>query len=78
MASMTGSKPPSKSGKTLKNNTKYAVVEENGIIKDINIASDSLEPKSIEAAIELLKGANIKENPSSENQIVNDIISLIY
>ena len=52
--------------------------EENGIIKDINIASDSLEPKSIEAAIELLKGANIKENPSSENQIVNDIISLIY
>lgn len=52
--------------------------EENGIIKDINIASDSLEPKSIEAAIELLKGANIKENPSSQNQIVNDIISLIY
>ena len=52
--------------------------EENGIIKNINIASDSLEPKSIEAAIELLKGANIKENPSSENQIVNDIISLIY
>jgi lipoate-protein ligase A len=52
--------------------------EENGIIKDINIASDSLEPKSIEAAIELLKGANIKENPSSENQIVNDNISLIY
>ena len=52
--------------------------EENGIIKDINIASDSLEPKSIEAAIELLKGANIKENPSSDNQIVNDIISLIY
>ena len=52
--------------------------EENGIIKDIIIASDSLEPKSIEAAIELLKGANIKENPSSENQIVNDIISLIY
>ena len=52
--------------------------EENGIIKDINIASDSLEPKSIEAAIDLLKGANIKENPSSENPIVNDIISLIY
>ncbi|MBO5958138.1 MAG: lipoate--protein ligase [Bacteroidales bacterium] len=52
--------------------------EENGIIKNINIASDSLEPKSIEAAIELLKGANIKEVPSSENPIVNDIISLIY
>lgn len=52
--------------------------EENGIIKDINIASDSLEPKSIEAAIELLKGAKLKEIPSSENQIVNDIINLIY
>ena len=52
--------------------------EENGIIKDINIASDSLEPKPIEAAIELLNAPNIKENPSSENQIVNVIISLIY
>jgi lipoate-protein ligase A len=52
--------------------------EENGIIKDINIASDSLEPKSIESAIELLKGAKLKEIPFSENQIVNDIISLIY
>ena len=52
--------------------------EENGIIKNINIASDSLEPKSIEAAIELLKGAKLKEIPSSENQIVNDIINLIY
>ena len=52
--------------------------EENRIIKNINIASDSLEPKSIEAAIELLKGAKLKEIPSSENQIVNDIINLIY
>lgn len=52
--------------------------EENGIIKDIIIASDSLEPKSIESAIELLKGAKLKDIPSSENQIVNDIISLIY
>ena len=52
--------------------------EENGIIKDINIASDSLDPKSIESAIELLKGAKLKEIPFSENQIVNDIISLIY
>jgi lipoate-protein ligase A len=52
--------------------------EENGIIKYINIASDSLEPKSIESAIELLKGAKLKEIPFSENQIVNDIISLIY
>ncbi len=52
--------------------------EENNIIKDINIASDSLEPVSIEAAIELLKGANLKESPSSDNEIIKDIISLIY
>ena len=54
--------------------------EANGIIKDINIASDSLEPASINAAMELLKGANIKETPSlpSDNKIINDIIRLIY
>ena len=52
--------------------------EENGIIKDINIASDSLEPASIEAAMQLLKGADLKESPSSENEIIKDIISLIY
>ena len=54
--------------------------EENGIIKDINIASDSLEPVAINAAIELLKGANIKEAPSfpSDNKIISDIIGLVY
>ena len=52
--------------------------EDKGIIKDINIASDSLEPAAIEAAIELLKGANLKESPSSDNKIIKDIISLIY
>ena len=54
--------------------------EENGIIKDINIASDSLEPVAINAAMELLKGANIKETPSfpSDNKIISDIIGLIY
>ena len=54
--------------------------EENGIIKDINIASDSLEPIAINTAMELLKGANIKEAPSfpSDNKIINDIIGLIY
>ena len=52
--------------------------EENGIIKDINIASDSLEPASIEAAMQLLKGADLKESPSSDNKIIKDIISLIY
>ena len=52
--------------------------EDKGIIKDINIASDSLEPAAIEAAIELLKGADLKESPSSDNKIIKDIISLIY
>ena len=54
--------------------------EENGIIKDINIASDSLEPISIEAAEKLLKGANINETPyfPSDNKIISDIIGLVY
>ena len=52
--------------------------EEKGIINDINIASDSLDPVSINAAMELLKGADLKEAPSSDNEIVKDIISLIY
>ena len=54
------------------------VDEDKGIIRDINIASDSLEPVSINAAIELLRGANLKEAPSSDNEIIKDIISLIY
>ena len=52
--------------------------EEKGIINDINIASDSLDPVSINAAMVLLKGADLKEAPSSDNEIVKDIISLIY
>ena len=52
--------------------------EDKGIIKDINIASDSLEPASINAAMELLKGADLKDSPSSDNKIIKDIISLIY
>ena len=54
--------------------------EENGIIKDINIASDSLEPAAINAAMDLLKGANIKEAPSfpSDNKIIRDIIGMVY
>ena len=52
--------------------------EENGIIKDINIASDSLEPASIEAAVKLLKNSSLTEVPYSDNHIIKDIISLIY
>ena len=52
--------------------------EDKCLIRDINIASDSLEPVSINAAIELLRGANLKEAPNSDNKIIKDIISLIY
>ena len=52
--------------------------EDKGIIKDINIASDSLDPVSINSAMELLKGADLNESPSSDNKIIKDIISLIY
>lgn len=52
--------------------------EEKGIIRDISIASDSLDPISINAAMDLLRGANLKDVPSSDNEIIKDIISLIY
>ena len=56
------------------------VNEEKGIIEDVNIASDSLEPVAIETAINLLKGADIKTRPSivSDNPIVGDILNMIY
>lgn len=54
------------------------VDEEKGVIKNISIASDSLEPASIEAAEKLLKGASLKETPTSENKIIRDIIELIF
>lgn len=56
------------------------VNEEKGIIEDVNIASDSLEPLAIEAATKLLKGADIKTRPSAtiNNPIVADILDLIY
>ena len=54
--------------------------EEKGIIKNIGIASDSLEPTSIKTAIELLKGASIINKPvfTEDNIIVKDIIEMIY
>lgn len=53
--------------------------EEKGIIKDINIASDSLEPESINLAKEILKGASTTARPTfpEDNQIVRDIIGMI-
>lgn len=54
--------------------------EEKGIIKDINIASDSLEPASINLAIEILKGARTSCKPifPEDNQIVKDIVEMIF
>lgn len=53
--------------------------EEKGIIKDINIASDSIEPESINLAKEILKGASTTARPTfpEDNQIVRDIIGMI-
>lgn len=54
--------------------------EEKGIIKDINIASDSLEPESINLAKEILKGVSTTARPTfpEDNQIVRDIIGMIF
>lgn len=54
--------------------------EDDEIIKDINIASDSLEPASIETAMKILKGASTINAPDfpKGNIIIKDIISLVY
>lgn len=53
--------------------------QENGIIRNISIASDSLDSESIEKAISILKGADIKNPPqTTDNAIIRDIFSIIY
>lgn len=52
--------------------------EEAAIIRSIEIATDGLEPDTIELAKQLLTGANTKSKPQSENRIITDIINLIY
>ena len=56
------------------------VDEANSIIKDIQIASDCLEPETIQRAEELLQGASTKSAPKNDsgNEIIGDIINLIY
>ena len=56
------------------------VDEANAIIKDIQIASDCLEPETILEAEQLLQGASTKSAPQydSSNEIIHDIIHLIY
>lgn len=53
--------------------------EEKGIIENISIASDSLEPQLIDDTERILTGASIKKMPDlGNNAIARDIITLIY
>ena len=56
------------------------VDEANAIIKDVQIATDCLEPETIQQAEQLLQGASTKSAPKydSGNEIIHDIIHLIY
>lgn len=56
------------------------VDEANAIIKDVQIATDCLEPETIQQAEQLLQGASTKSAPKydSSNEIIGDIINLIY
>ena len=56
------------------------VDEANAVIKDVQIASDCLEPETIRLAEQLLQGASTKSSPEhdSSNEIIRDIIQLIY
>jgi lipoate-protein ligase A len=54
--------------------------EANAIIKDVQIATDCLEPETILEAERLLRGASTKDSPEHDvnNEIIRDIINLIY
>ena len=54
--------------------------EANAIIKDIQIATDCLEPETIQQVEQLLHGASTKAMPKvdTDNEIINDIVHLIY
>ena len=56
------------------------VDEANAIITDVQIASDCLEPETIQQAEQLLHRASTKSAPEhdSNNEILRDIIDLIY
>ena len=56
------------------------VDEANAVIKDVQIATDCLEPETIQQAEQLLKGASTKAAPMFDagNEILHDIIGLIY
>ena len=54
--------------------------EANAVIKDVQIASDCLDPESIALAERLLKGCSTKTAPEydANNEIIRDIIELVY
>jgi len=54
--------------------------EANARITDVQIASDCLEPVAIQQAEQLLQGTSTKAMPAfdSDNEIIRDIINLIY
>ena len=54
--------------------------EDKGVINDIKIASDCLEPDTIEAAEKLLKGQSTYEAPMLDcnSPIIKDIVELVY
>lgn len=56
------------------------VDEANAIIKDVQIATDCLEPETIDQAEKKLTDASTKVVPTcdSSNEIINDIIHLVY
>ena len=54
--------------------------EANAVIKDIQIASDCLEPEAIQRAEVLLRGYSTHEVPNYDpnDEIISDIVNLIY
>ena len=56
------------------------VDEANAIITDVQMASDCLEPETIQQAEQLLQGSSTKTMPTFDegNEILRDIIGLIY
>ena len=49
-----------------------------GIIHDVQIATDALDLAALDEARRLLDGATTKQRPLSGNAVVNDILSLVY
>jgi len=56
------------------------VDEANAVIKEVQIASDCLEPEAIQQAEKLLQGASTKAMPTfdTDNEIIKDIVHLIF